>query len=71
MSFEEPQSPITPLAYRPGEAAKLINISRSLLYRLMAEGEIPTFMVAGCRLISRRAIEEYISTREQTGQQAA
>ncbi|MCK7574870.1 MAG: helix-turn-helix domain-containing protein [Chromatiales bacterium] len=62
---------IIPVSYRPEEAAKVLGVSRGTIYKAMNQGVLPTFTVLGCRLISRRAIEQFIADNEKTGPLAA
>jgi excisionase family DNA binding protein len=53
--------------YRVPEVAEIIGLGKSLTYRLVAEGEIPSIMLAGCRSrrVSKVALEKWIE--EQRG----
>jgi excisionase family DNA binding protein len=51
------------LAYRPGEAAVAIGISRRRIYDLMDDGSIPYRQVGGVRLISRATLEDFLAER--------
>ena len=44
-------------AYRVNEAVAVYRLSRSTLYKLIAEGNLRTVKIAGRRLIPRDAIE--------------
>jgi excisionase family DNA binding protein len=48
---------VDPVAYRPAQAAKALDVSRSRLYELMAEGVVPYRQIGGVRLIPRAALE--------------
>ena len=48
-------------AYRVNEAVAAYRLSRSTLYKLMAEGTLRTVKVAGRRLIPRDAMEALIA----------
>jgi excisionase family DNA binding protein len=52
--------------YRISEVAEVIGLGKSLTYKLVAEGRIPSVWLAGCRSrrISKVALEKWIS--EQT-----
>ncbi len=52
------------MAYRVKEAAKEIGLSRTKMYEVLNRGEIPYFKVDSVRLISRRALEEWIAKKE-------
>jgi predicted DNA-binding transcriptional regulator AlpA len=56
------------------EAEALLNISHKLLYRLLAEGQLPSFLVSDnrlgsprCRRIPLSAIREFMQRRMQGG----
>jgi excisionase family DNA binding protein len=51
-----------------GEAAKIINVSRSLVYRMVEEGEIPCFRVRK-RMIRfhRKDIDKWMNAHHKTG----
>ncbi len=53
-----------PIAYRPAEAARMLCISRSRLYELMADGTIPSARLGGTRLIRREALEDLLAAAE-------
>jgi len=52
--------------YRISEVAEIIGLGKSLTYKLVAEGRIPSVWLAGCRSrrISKVALEKWIC--EQT-----
>jgi excisionase family DNA binding protein len=49
------------LAYTMKEAASLMSLSRSTLYRLIGEGVVPTFQFGGRRLIRASDLEALIA----------
>lgn len=49
--------------YSIPEAAQLIGIGRSSLYRLAASGELPTITIGGRRLVMADAIDRYLDGR--------
>jgi|APSaa5957512493_1039668.scaffolds.fasta_scaffold375548_1 excisionase family DNA binding protein len=55
------QGPIAPLAYRPNEAAKALNVGRTTVYALMNSGELHSIKVGGCRLIPVTALEAFLA----------
>lgn len=64
-----PDRPLpAPLAYRPDEAFRLIGVSRSAGWRLIRSGRLPSFLIGRIRLVSARALQEWLDTeeREQT-----
>ena len=52
------------LAFSPIAAARMIGIGRTMLYELIDRGELKSFRVGVRRLITRRAIEQFIAERE-------
>jgi len=48
---------------RPAEAAAFLGVSRSLIYDLMASGDIPYVRVRSDRRVPRTALIEYASKR--------
>jgi excisionase family DNA binding protein len=44
------------------EAARLLGISRSKLYELLADGELPSVRIGRTRRISVIAIDEFVAT---------
>lgn len=59
--------------YRINEVADIIGLGRSLTYRLIAEGKIPSVWLAGCR--SRRvpaeSLKKWIESQLPAEQKAA
>ncbi len=47
------------------EVRAILGISEWTLYRLLSEGAFPSFKIRGRRLVSRRAIKEYIGKEEE------
>ncbi len=59
-----------PMLVRPAEAARLLGISRSKIYALLANGELPGAVRVGASLrVSRAVLEAWIS--EQAANDAA
>ncbi len=48
------------LAYSINEAASVLGVSRSLIYDLLAEGELESFKIRSKHLIARSALEKLI-----------
>lgn len=46
------------------ETAKILGISRGLLYKIIYSGELKSFKVGSRRLITKAALNEYISSAE-------
>jgi len=55
------------LAYRPNEACEVTGLKRSHFYELLAAGEIESFTVGRARLITARALSDFIERRERAG----
>jgi len=49
--------------FRVPEVAEIIGLGKSLTYKLVAEGEIPSVMLAGCRSrrVARKDLQEWIA----------
>ena len=50
---------------KPLEAAQVLGIGRSLMYELIARGEIPSVRLGRCLRVSRESLETWIREREQ------
>lgn len=50
----------TPLLYAPADAARLLGVSRSMLYELLALGEIRSVKIGRARRIRRDALLAYV-----------
>ena len=55
----------TPLLLRPEEAAKMLAISRSQLYRLMQTGELASVHIGTARRVTARALEEFVDRQAE------
>lgn len=55
---------IPPVLYRVEEAAEALRMSRSLIYELIRSGQLRTVKVGRRRLVSVRALEEYVRALE-------
>lgn len=55
-----------PLAYRLSEAVKLIGVSRSQAYKLIEAGTLRTFKSGRARLVSHRALQDFLDQAEGT-----
>ena len=62
---------IEKLAYGVEEATSALGISRSRIYELIASGDLKSYMEGRRRLISRRALNEYVDRKEREGRAAA
>ena len=67
MLYDESQRAQAPLAhnervaYRPLEAARMLGIGKTTIYRLLEAGVIRSIRVGRCRLIPVEAIEEFLA----------
>ena len=59
------QVPPDALAYSVDEAAERIAISKTSLERLISSGAIKSFLVGSRRLVSRRALAEFVTKMEK------
>jgi excisionase family DNA binding protein len=57
---EAPLPPDIALAYRVNDAVKISGLSRSSIYKLIAEGELRSVLVAGRRLIPADALRKLL-----------
>jgi excisionase family DNA binding protein len=53
--------------FKVPEVAEIIGLGKSLTYRLVAEGQIPSVMLAGCRSrrVSSDALKAWIEAQKQ------
>jgi len=56
---------IEPMLYSTKQAAKLLGISRTLLYRLIGENTLKSSMLYGRRVITPKAIQDFIAGLDQ------
>lgn len=54
-----------PVSYRVPRAAELIGVSERRMWDMVRDRRIESFMAEGRRLISRRALEEYVAAKEK------
>jgi len=52
---------MTPLLYRPEEAAEVLSLSRTTVYELMSSGTIASVKIGRSRRISHEALEQYVA----------
>lgn len=64
----EDNSTIAPLAVNTTEAARMLNISRPTLYRLIHQQDFPSFKVGGRTLISVEGLRDWV--RRQLNEQS-
>lgn len=49
---------------KPMEAAEVLGIGRSLMYELIACGDMPSIRIGRCIRISSEALEQWVSDRQ-------
>lgn len=55
---------MNPLLLKPDEAARVLGISRSRYYELIAAGEIKTVKIGASRRVTPEALAEYVARLE-------
>jgi excisionase family DNA binding protein len=55
---------LEPIAFSPAQTARLLNVGRTFLYEQMDSGALRSVKVGGRRLITRQAIEQFLSDHE-------
>lgn len=58
-------TPIRPLLLRVGEAAKLLSISRTKVYEMIAAGELPFIKVRDSLRVPYADLESWIEERKE------
>lgn len=53
-----------PIAVRPGDAAKMLGVSRATIYILTADGTLPSFTVGSARLIAMDDLRAFINRQK-------
>lgn len=64
-------STTTQLAYGIEQAAEMIGKSRSAMFQAVAGGEIQSYKDGRRRMVSARALAEYVARKEREGRVAA
>ncbi|PZU27393.1 MAG: ethanolamine utilization protein EutA [Stenotrophomonas sp.] len=59
------------LSYTTDEACASTGLNRNALYRAMNAGQLKTFKVGKRRMVSARALREFIEAREKEASSAA
>lgn len=52
--------PMTPLAYKPKDAATMLGISRSTVYQLIADGHLPARKLGTATIIRHCDLEAFL-----------
>ncbi len=55
------------LLLTPEEAAQALGIGRTKLYRLLADGFLPSIRIGGSRRISTEALDRFVHSLEPSG----
>ena len=59
------------IAYPIDEGFALVGVARTRGYRAIADGALKTFMLGRRRMVSRRALEDFIETAEASAELSA
>jgi excisionase family DNA binding protein len=54
------------ITFRTGEAARLCNVSKRTMDRMVADGRIASVKVRGIRLVRRKTLEQFMRDHEVT-----
>ncbi len=49
------------VAYSPESAAEALDLSRSTIYNMMADGRLPSFKIGRCRRIPADAVQSLVA----------
>lgn len=60
----------TRMAYRPNEAARVIGLSRDMIFKAIADGSLRSMKCGGARLITAAALREYLERHERASEAA-
>lgn len=60
---------LSPLAYSPAQAAKLMGIGKTKVFELIKQSKLRSFKHGSRRLMTLEAIKECLALLEQEGQQ--
>jgi len=63
--------PVSPVAYRTPSVARALNMSTRAVQRFIETKELKSFRVGRMRLVSRKAVEEFVRSREEQAEQAS
>lgn len=56
---------LEPLAVRPSEAARLVDVSRTTFYRWMHRADFPVIRLGGCTRIPVDGLREWIAKQSE------
>ncbi len=52
------------IMYRPDEVAQMMGLGRRTIFTLLRSGELPSVKIGSARLISRKALDEFVQHLE-------
>lgn len=55
-AVRKPKPALTPIAHRPGDAARVLGVSRSTIYQMMADGKLEARHLGGATLIAHEEL---------------
>jgi excisionase family DNA binding protein len=55
---------VEPMAYRTGDAARVLGLSPDMVKKLRREGKLRGFMVGGARLYSAEELRRFLTEQE-------
>jgi excisionase family DNA binding protein len=61
----QPPGPIAPLLVRVEEAARLLSLSRSMIYEMMNNGELPSVRCGAARRIPLAALRAWVERQTE------
>jgi excisionase family DNA binding protein len=56
------------LLLKPSEVGQVLGVGRSLVYSMLASGELPSIRVGRCIRVPKVSLERWISARESLGE---
>ena len=60
-----PNSSLSPISVGVDDAARLIGVARSMLYEMIARGDIQTFKLGRRRLVRVKTLEAFVKRQAQ------
>jgi excisionase family DNA binding protein len=69
----ERRGAVEALLLKPEEAARVLNVSRTSLYEMLARGELPSLTIGRSRRVPAEALRRWVAerAREQAGESPA
>lgn len=59
------ETEVPKIAYGVADACAALGVTRNRLYQVIAEGSLRTYKDGRRRMVSRRALEDYVALRER------